>query len=54
MPTDSATKPYAKLTDGEPELQVTTDDLEKGQQFANLEGADRQAWDRTWIEIKAG
>ncbi len=54
MPTDSATKPYAELTDGEPELQVTVDDLEKGQQFANLEGAERQAWDRTWIEIKAG
>jgi len=54
MPTDSATKPYAKLTDGEPELQVTVDDLEKGQQFANLEGEERAAWDRTWIEIKAG
>lgn len=53
MPTNSATKPYAELTKDEPELQVSVDDLEKGQQFANLEGSDREAWDRTWTEVKA-
>ena len=34
-------------------LQVTIEDLDKGQQFANLEGDDREAWDRTWTEVKA-
>ena len=53
MPTHSSAKPYAELTRNEPELQVTIEDLEKGQQFANLEGADREAWDRTWTEVKA-
>ena len=53
MPTESSTKPYAELTRNEPELQVTIEDLEKGQQFANLEGEDREAWDRTWTEVKA-
>jgi spermidine/putrescine transport system substrate-binding protein len=52
-PTHSSAKPYAELTRNEPELQVTIEDLEKGQQFANLEGADREAWDRTWTEVKA-
>ena len=53
MPTNSSEKPYAALVKDEPELQVTVDDLEGGDQFTNLEGADRTAWDRTWTEIKA-
>jgi spermidine/putrescine transport system substrate-binding protein len=53
MPTESSAKPYAELTKNEPELQVTIEDLDKGQQFANLEGDDREAWDRTWTEVKA-
>jgi spermidine/putrescine transport system substrate-binding protein len=53
MPTQSSTKPYAELTRNDPQLQVTIEDLDKGQQFANLEGADREAWDRAWTEVKA-
>jgi len=32
---------------------VTVDDLEIGDQYADLEGEDRLAWDRTWTEVKA-
>ena len=53
MPTRSAEQPYAKLTKDEPDLQISVADLEQGSQFANLEGADREEWDRTWTEIKA-
>ncbi len=53
MPTKSTEKPYADLVKGEPELQVTVEDLEAGQQFANLEGQEREDWDRTWTEVKA-
>ena len=35
------------------ELQVTVEDLETGQQFANLEGQQREDWDRVWTEVKA-
>ncbi len=54
MATNSASKKYAELVKGQPELQVTTDDLKGGDQFADLEGADRTEWDRTWTEVKAG
>ncbi len=53
MPTKSSEKPYADLVAGEPELQITVDDLEAGQEFANLEGQAREDWDRTWTEVKA-
>ncbi len=53
MPTKSSEKPYADLVAGEPELQITVDDLKAGQEFANLEGQAREDWDRTWTEVKA-
>jgi spermidine/putrescine transport system substrate-binding protein len=53
MPTKSSEKPYAKLVADEPELQITVDDIEAGQEFANLEGQAREDWDRTWTEVKA-
>ncbi len=53
MPTKSSEKPYAALVKDEPELQITVDDLEGGQEFANLEGQARENWDRTWTEVKA-
>ena len=37
---------------GRPEHHVTVDDLDHGQQFENLEGEGRRAWDRTWTEVK--
>jgi spermidine/putrescine transport system substrate-binding protein len=53
MPTFTSEKPFADLTRNEPELQVTVEDLEGGEQFADLEGEDREAWDRVWTEVKA-
>jgi len=53
MPTNSSEKPYAALVKDEPELQVTTKTLEEGAQFANLEGTDRENWDRVWTEVRA-
>ena len=53
MPTKSSEKPYADLVKDEPELQISVEDLESGEEFANLEGADREAWDRVWTEVKA-
>jgi spermidine/putrescine transport system substrate-binding protein len=53
MPTKSAEKPYAELVEGQPELQISVEDLEGGQEFANLEGEQREAWDRVWTEVKA-
>lgn len=53
MPTKSSEKPYAELVANEPELQITVEDIEGGQEFANLEGQAREDWDRTWTEVKA-
>jgi spermidine/putrescine transport system substrate-binding protein len=53
MPTESAERPYAELVEGEPELQITVEDLERGEEFANLQGEDRERWDRVWTEVKA-
>jgi spermidine/putrescine transport system substrate-binding protein len=53
MPTESSESPYADLVRGEPELQITVEDLEAGQEFTNLQGEDREAWDRAWTEVKA-
>ena len=36
-----------------PTLEVTTDDLENGDAFANLDEQGRLLWDRTWTEVKA-
>lgn len=52
MPTVSSESAYAELVKDDPELQVTVDDLEGGDQFANLEGDDRALWDRVWTEVK--
>jgi len=32
---------------------VTVHDLDIGEQYADLEGDDRKAWDRVWTEVKA-
>jgi len=53
MPTRSSERPYAQLVKNEPELQITVETLETGQQFADLEGDARLAWDQAWTEVKA-
>jgi spermidine/putrescine transport system substrate-binding protein len=44
---------FAGLVKDDPAIEVTVDDLENGQQFENLKGEGRRAWDRTWTEVKA-
>lgn len=53
MPTKNSEQAYSDLVKGDPELVVTVDDLEGGDQYADLEGDDRKAWDRVWTEVKA-
>ena len=53
MPTRSSERPYAQLVKNEPELQITVETLETGQQFADLQGDARLAWDQAWTEVKA-
>ena len=53
MPTKSSEAKYAELVKGDPELQVSVDDLEGGEVFTSLEGKDRENWDRAWIEVRA-
>jgi spermidine/putrescine transport system substrate-binding protein len=53
MPTRSSEGAYAELVEDEPELQITVEDLEAGQEFTNLETEAREAWDRAWTEVKA-
>lgn len=53
MATTNSEEAYSNLVKDDPELVVTVDDLEIGDQYADLEGEDRLAWDRTWTEVKA-
>jgi spermidine/putrescine transport system substrate-binding protein len=48
-----ATEAFAGLVKDDPEINVTVEDLENGQQFENLKGDGRVAWDRAWTEFKA-
>ena len=48
-----ATEAFAGLVKDDPAIAVTIEDLEDGQQFENLKGEGRRAWDRTWTEVKA-
>jgi len=43
---------FAGLVKEDPEIDVTVDDLANGQQFENLKGEGRRAWDRVWTEVK--
>ena len=47
-----ATQAFAGLVKDDPSINVTVQDLENGQQFENLEGEGRRAWDRAWTEVK--
>lgn len=53
MPYDGApTEAFQGLVKDDPEINVTTDDLENGQQFENLKGEGRLAWDEVWTEFR--
>ena len=54
MPYEGApTESFASLVKDDPEINVTVEDLENGEQFENLGREDRQAWDQAWTEVKA-
>ena len=54
MPYTGPDETFAGLVKDDPAIDVTVDDLENGQQYANLGAAGRRAWDQAWTEIKAG
>jgi spermidine/putrescine transport system substrate-binding protein len=54
MPNRGQDQTFADLAKGDPNIVVTTDDLENGDQFANLPQEDRELWTNTWLEVKAG
>jgi spermidine/putrescine transport system substrate-binding protein len=47
-----AQEAFAGLVKDDPAIEVTIEDLESGEEFENLEGEGRRAWDRTWTEVK--
>ena len=47
-----ADEAFAGLVKDDPSIAVTVNDLDHGQQFENLEGEGRKAWDRTWTQVK--
>jgi spermidine/putrescine transport system substrate-binding protein len=53
MPIKGTEDAFAKLASDDPEIQITTEDLAKGQQFRELPRDDKAAWDRIWTEVKA-
>jgi spermidine/putrescine transport system substrate-binding protein len=48
-----AREAFAGLVKEDPSIEVTIDDLEGGDEFENLKGEGRRAWDRVWSEVKA-
>ena len=54
MPNRGADTAFAEIAKDDPNIVVTTEDLDTGDQFANLAEEERQLWDRTWVEVKAG
>ena len=44
---------FAKITKDDPSVNITVEDVQNGEQFANLTGQDKVLWDRAWTEVKA-
>jgi spermidine/putrescine transport system substrate-binding protein len=54
MPYEGGAKEaFTGLVKDDPSIEVTVDDLEQGEQFVNLKGEGRKAWDRVWSQVKA-
>jgi spermidine/putrescine transport system substrate-binding protein len=47
-----ATEAFQGLVKDDQEINLTIDDLENGQQFENLKGEGRLAWDEVWTEFR--
>jgi len=54
MPNQGQDEAFEELAKGDPNIVVTVDDLETGDQFANLPQEDRELWTNTFLEVKAG
>ena len=50
---EGATEAFAGLVKTDPEINVTVEDLDNGQEFENLRAEGRVAWDKAWTEFKA-
>ncbi|MGH2712939.1 MAG: polyamine ABC transporter substrate-binding protein [Thermoleophilaceae bacterium] len=46
------TEAFEGLVKDDPEISLTIEDLEQGQQYVNLKGDGRLAWDEVWTEFK--
>jgi spermidine/putrescine transport system substrate-binding protein len=53
MAVKGAAGAFAELVKDDPSVDVTAEDLERGEQFAYLKGDGRRLWDRVWTEVKA-
>ena len=53
MPNRGQDQTFADLAKDDPNIVVTIDDLEGGDQFANLPQEDRELWTNTFLEVKA-
>jgi spermidine/putrescine transport system substrate-binding protein len=53
MPNKGQDQTFADLAKGDPNIVVTVEDLENGDQFANLAQEERELWTNTWLEVKA-
>jgi spermidine/putrescine transport system substrate-binding protein len=53
MPYNGApSEAFQGLVKDDPEINVTVEDLENGQQYKNLKGDGRLAWDKVWTEFR--
>jgi spermidine/putrescine transport system substrate-binding protein len=53
MPYEGARSAFEELVKDDPAINVTTDDLENGQQFRNLGRDGTRLWDENWTDFKA-
>jgi spermidine/putrescine transport system substrate-binding protein len=53
MPYQGAKDAFAALVKDDPSINVTTADLESGQQYRNLGRDGLRLWDQTWTDFKA-
>ena len=53
MPNRGQDETFQELAKGDPNIVVTVEDLETGEQFANLPQTDRERWTNTFLEVKA-
>ena len=53
MPNEGGYDAFSRLVKEEPSINVTVEELSKGDQFRNLPREGLQAWNQTWTDVKA-